>query len=98
MSKPEVIIDGVRYLPAHEVAASEQAIMEGLLMQWWGDCTGKTIEEIRKLCTDVRVIVTDCFDSTEGDTVENVIAEITEIEQRLSDTDANGQLQGESNE
>ncbi len=86
MNKPEVFIDGVRYLPAREVAASEQAIMEGLLMQWWGDCKGKTIEEIRTLCRDVRVIVTDCFDSTQGDTVENVIAEITEIQQRISDS------------
>lgn len=53
----EVIIDGVKYIPAKEAIANRDAVIRGLMEQFWGNL-GETYDENDK-CNGVYCIVTD---------------------------------------
>lgn len=72
MSNPkEVIIDGVRYIPAKEAIANELAIAKGLLMFFWGTCTDERAKEL--INQDIYVYVNDNGD---GEHIRTVLDEI----------------------
>ena len=54
----EVIIDGIRYIPAKNVIANRMNIAKGLLMQFWGVCDDKQANELIN-DGELGVIVTD---------------------------------------
>ena len=94
MSNPIVTINGVRYLPAETVIGNERSIMEGLLLQWWGDCKGKSLDEVRSLCEQVRVIVSDGEPEGSGVSVAELIADIAEIAQATEEPNNEGEQDG----
>ncbi len=47
MRKPEIYVDGVRYVPATEAAPSMDAITRGLLKQFWGECDDATLQRLK---------------------------------------------------
>jgi hypothetical protein len=53
----EVIIDGVRYVPAVDAVANSEAIIRGLLMEFWGVVSENTTLE--EACRGVHVLVSD---------------------------------------
>jgi hypothetical protein len=70
---PEVLIDGVLYVPISEATPSYDQWMDALIEQWGGD-------DWRKLFADaptyLRVVVSDTFEEGEGDTLQEFIARI----------------------
>lgn len=55
---PEVIIDGVKYIPAKEALANWKDIAKGLLMQYWDNCSDEKLEELLK-DEGIKVLVHD---------------------------------------
>ena len=76
----EVIIDGVRYLPATKVLANELTIARGLLEQFWGPTDDKGA---RKLIDQdhIRVLVSDSISVNQGQSLREILDTITEIAQ-----------------
>ena len=56
MSK-EVIIDGIKYLPAKEVDSNRDAIIRGLMSEFWGEL-GESYDEDEK-CKGVYIVFTE---------------------------------------
>jgi len=69
----EVIIDGVRYIPANHALANNLAIKRGLLEQFWGVCDPSEIDEKWE---GLRVIVTDENRDNEGRDIADILAAI----------------------
>lgn len=70
-----VEIDGVVYVPASEAFANAAAIEEALIRMWWG--TGAIGEGDRmRWRRSLKVVISDTFDSGEGDTLQDVVATI----------------------
>jgi len=72
MSKHEVIIDGVKYIPAKEAVANRVQIIQGLLSDFWGVVKA---EEVDEKSEDMYVIVTDS-PPYECRTIEEVVNDI----------------------
>lgn len=69
----EVIIDGVRYVPATEAAPSIEAIARGLMARFWGEIGPET--DWREAASGVYVYVNDDRD---GYPIESILADIAE--------------------
>lgn len=65
----EVIIDGVRYVPAIEASADMKSIARGLLASFWGHVGDDLAEKMDGIT--VRV-----FDDGQGEPIEKVLADI----------------------
>ena len=69
----EVIIDGVRYVPATEAAPSIEAIARGLMARDWGEISPET--DWREASSGVYVYVNDDRD---GNPIESILGDIAE--------------------
>lgn len=72
----KVIIDGVEYIPAKNVVANELDIKKALLLQFWGVLKDSQVDEH---CSDLRVVVSDYFETDQGQTIQELINEIAKI-------------------
>ena len=55
----DVIINGVKYLPAEKVILNARQIKEALLSLYWGKCSDLSDEELKRRCDTVFVIIYD---------------------------------------
>lgn len=64
----DVVIDGVKYLPAKQVLANRDAIIRGLMSEYWGDLMSEYWGDLpdeydeKDTCEDIFVSVNDCGD------------------------------------
>lgn len=72
-----VEIDGVVYVPASEAFANAKAIEDALIRMWWGSSPIKA-EDRERWRRNLKVVVSDTFDSGEGDPLQDVVAAIAE--------------------
>jgi len=70
----DVIIDGVKYIPAKEANANTLAIAKGLLMEFWGDCSDEKATEFIN-DPSIKVLINDCG---EGVSLSQVLDNIAE--------------------
>lgn len=70
----EVIIDGVKYVPANIAVANSFAIKCGLMEFFWGTSTKDNIDEHWE---GVRIQVSDDFRIKESSSIEEVLEEIS---------------------
>lgn len=78
----EVIIDGVKYVPAREVLVDSNLVIETLLQQFWGVALNdKSFEYISNL----RILVSDGLSEHQGESFEEFIARLAEAK----DVDSN---------
>jgi hypothetical protein len=76
----EVMIDGVRYVPATDAAINMEAVIRGLLMSYWGVVAGPLDEAM----SDVHVYVND---NCTGVPIQSVLADIAaELVKKVDDT------------
>lgn len=72
MSTPEVIIDGVRYVPATEAAVGVADLLRALALQYHTEST------LADYGTDgLRVVVGTSFDPEDGETFDELAARLT---------------------
>jgi len=69
----EVLIDGVRYMPAVHATSTVETLLRVLVEQWWGETMEE--DEYRKALRYLHVTVTD-DDENEGDTLEAFAARL----------------------
>lgn len=75
----EVIIDGVRYIPAKEVhPLNTRAIKLALLEHFWGDCSTDSDEKLDQRFEDLTIKI-DEFDYDHGFTITNLLDRIAEL-------------------
>ena len=72
----EVIIDGVKYIPAKEAIANRDAIIRGILNSFWGEL-GDTYDEDYK-CDGVYCVVTDDPNYSTSPSVKDIADKIAE--------------------
>lgn len=72
----EVLIDGVKYIPAKDAIANRDAIIRGLLDMFWGEL-GESYDEDEK-CDSVYCIITDSPEQQDYITVQEVADKIAE--------------------
>jgi hypothetical protein len=70
---PEVVIDGVRYVPAVTAAPGLADVLRALALQFH---TPDTLEEYGT--GDLRIVVGDNFDSNEGETFDEFAARLAQ--------------------
>jgi hypothetical protein len=70
---PEVVIDGVRYVPAATAAPGVPDVLRALALQYH---TPETLEEYGT--SDLRIVVGDSFDSNEGETFDEFAARLAQ--------------------
>jgi hypothetical protein len=83
MQPNEVMIDGVRYVPASNAVANADAILKALVAVWWGD--GVSPEKVAECMTYLRVEVHDNDEG--GETLQDFMATLS----RTLNTERNDQ-------
>jgi hypothetical protein len=72
---PEVIIDGVRYVPAVEASPGAKDLMRALVASWWG--WSKDIDaDVAQYAGVLRVVVSEEDIDDDGQTLEEFIADL----------------------
>lgn len=71
----EVIIDGVRYVPATDLAGDTKQLLRALAATWWG-WNAKEIDDPQTY-KYLKIVVGDGFEEDEGVTLENFVAEMS---------------------
>jgi hypothetical protein len=77
LKMPEVMIDGVRYVPVSHAHIAMEAIEDAIVGQWAGDGWRTSYPDVMD---DLRVIVTDTED--EGETVAEFAARLLAAAER----------------
>jgi hypothetical protein len=72
----EVLIDGVRYVPAVHATPTVETLLRALAEQWWG--ADMADSEFQESLTYLRITVTDNADDN-GDTLEAFAARLAGI-------------------
>lgn len=76
MTKPKVVIDGVRYVPASESIANADQVARALAETWAGpDISAK---DMREYMTYLRVVVSDDSDFEHHPTLQDFMATLRE--------------------
>ena len=69
----EVVIDGVLYVPVSEASPHAYSLMDALVGSWAGDGWQKLYPDAPDY---LRVVVSDIFENSEGDTVTEFVARV----------------------
>jgi hypothetical protein len=75
MKRADVYIDGIKYVPHTEVLIDEKKFVKALLEQFWGVVSDEDYDNLM----DLRVVVSDGFPDSEGESIRELIERLSEV-------------------